>query len=109
MAPRASDKRVRSARLSTWRDFFWGELDAAAVMTSLATYALAYTMIFGAGIWYLLGLVRKGPQPFEEPPRTEGGDKTPARPLSVGEREHASTEPASTAPAGTAPTRTEGP
>ncbi|MFC0716720.1 cytochrome ubiquinol oxidase subunit I [Luteimonas padinae] len=84
-------------------------ITAAAVMTSLATYAVAYAVIFGAGIWYLLGLVRKGPQPFEEPPRTEGGDKTPARPLSVGEREHASTEPSSTAPAGTTSTRMEGP
>ena len=49
-------------------------------------------MIFGAGIWYLLGLVRKGPQPFEEPPRTEGGGKSPARPLSVGDRDDIRTE-----------------
>ena len=60
-------------------------ISAAAVMSSLGTYALAYAVIFGAGTWYMLGLVRKGPQPFEDPPRTEGGDKTPARPLSVGE------------------------
>lgn len=58
-------------------------ITAAAVMSSLAVYAVAYAVIFGAGIRYLLGLVRKGPQPFEEPPRTEGGDRTPARPLSV--------------------------
>lgn len=67
-------------------------ITAAAVMSSLATYAAAYAVIFGAGIWYLLGLVRKGPQPFEEPPRTEGGGKTPARPLSVGDRDAIRTE-----------------
>ena len=71
-------------------------ITAAAVMSSLLTYATAYAVIFGAGIWYLLGLARKGPQPFEEPPRREGGDKTPARPLSVGERGHARTRPAPT-------------
>lgn len=67
-------------------------ITAAAVMSSLATYAVAYAVIFGAGIWYLLGLVRRGPQPFQEPPRTGGGEKTPARPLSVGERAHMRTE-----------------
>src|SRR5690606_13270209 len=71
-------------------------ISAAAVASSLAAYAAAYAVIFGAGIWYLLGLVRKGPQPVEEPPRTDGGDKTPARPLSVGEPEHARTRPART-------------
>lgn len=67
-------------------------ITAAAVMSSLLTYAAAYAVIFGAGSWYLLGMVRRGPQPFEEPPRTEGGEKTPARPLSVGEPGHARTE-----------------
>ena len=64
-------------------------IEAAAVMASLATYAIAYAVIFGAGIWYLLGLVRKGPQPFEDAPDTEGGDRTPARPLSVGDDDDA--------------------
>jgi len=55
---------------------------AAAVMTSLAVYALAYAVIFGAGIWYLRKLMLVGPVP--QPPKdTRGGDKTPARPLSV--------------------------
>jgi cytochrome d ubiquinol oxidase subunit I len=60
-------------------------IQAAAVMFSLVIFAVAYAVIFGAGIWYLLGLVRKGPQPQEPAPDTEQGDKTPARPLSVGD------------------------
>ena len=67
-------------------------ITAAAVMSSLAIYATAYAVIFGAGIRYLLGLVRKGPLPYEESPDTEGGDRTPARPLSVGDRDDAHTE-----------------
>jgi len=66
-------------------------ITAAAVMSSLITFAIAYAVIFGAGIWYLIGLVRKGPQPHEPPPDTEDGDKTPARPLSVGDRDDAET------------------
>jgi len=55
---------------------------AAAVMTSLIVYAIAYAVIFGAGIWYLRKLMLVGPVP--QPPKdTRGGEKTPARPLSV--------------------------
>ena len=55
---------------------------AAAVMTSLIVYALAYAVIFGAGIWYLRKLMLVGPVP--QPPKdTRRGEKTPARPLSV--------------------------
>jgi len=57
---------------------------AAAVLASLITYALAYAIIFGAGIWYLLKLIRRGPLPHEPAPEPGGGDKTAARPLSVG-------------------------
>ena len=64
-------------------------IQAAAVLGSLITFAIAYAIIFGAGIWYLLGMVRKGPQPHEPAPDTEDGDKTPARPLSVGDRDDA--------------------
>ena len=46
-------------------------IQAAAVMFSLVIFAIAYAVIFGAGIWYLLGLVRKGPQPQEPAPDTE--------------------------------------
>jgi cytochrome bd ubiquinol oxidase subunit I len=58
-------------------------LQAASVMTSLIVYAIVYAIVFGAGTWYLLKLLRKGPQPHEPPPRRDQGDKTPARPLSA--------------------------
>jgi len=55
---------------------------AAAVLSSLIVYAAAYAFIFGAGIWYLRKLLKIGPVP--QPPKdTEGGEKTPARPLSL--------------------------
>jgi cytochrome d ubiquinol oxidase subunit I len=41
-----------------------------------------YAIIFGSGIWYLLKLFRVGP--VKQPPKdTRGGEKTPARPLSM--------------------------
>ncbi|MBS0253653.1 MAG: cytochrome ubiquinol oxidase subunit I [Proteobacteria bacterium] len=36
-------------------------LDAPAVATSLAAFAVVYFAVFGAGIWYLLALMRKPP------------------------------------------------
>lgn len=55
---------------------------AAAVLSSLLVYALAYAVIFGAGIWYLRKLLLVGP--VKQPPKdTRGGGKTPARPLSL--------------------------
>lgn len=55
---------------------------AAAVLSSLIVYALAYAFVFGAGIWYLRKLLKIGP--VKQPPKdTEGGEKTPARPLSL--------------------------
>lgn len=56
---------------------------AASVMTSLIVYVVVYAIVFGAGVWYLTRLVKKGPLPHEPPQHTEGGDKTPARPLSA--------------------------
>src|SRR3546814_20848355 len=55
-------------------------------MSSLITYACAYAVIFGAGIWYLLTMIRRGPHPDETPPE-HGGGQTAARPLSVGDAE----------------------
>jgi cytochrome d ubiquinol oxidase subunit I len=55
---------------------------AAAVLTSLVVYALAYAVIFGAGIWYLRKLMLVGPVP-QPPKHTRGGEKTPARPMSL--------------------------
>ena len=55
---------------------------AAAVLSSLIVYAAAYAFVFGAGIWYLQKLLRKGR--VKHPPKdTEGGEKTAARPLSL--------------------------
>jgi cytochrome d ubiquinol oxidase subunit I len=62
-------------------------ITAAAVLGSLITYAIAYAIIFGAGIWYLLKMIRRGPLPHEPAPQPAGGDKTPARPLSVGDQD----------------------
>ena len=57
-------------------------ISAAAVMGSLVVYAMAYAVIFGAGIWYLRKLLLIGP--VKQPPKgTRHGDKTPARPLSL--------------------------
>ena len=58
-------------------------LTASQVAVSLAAYASVYAIVFGAGIWYLYRLLRKGPRPNEAPPDPEGGLKTPARPLSA--------------------------
>lgn len=58
-------------------------LAAASVMTSLIVYVVVYAIVFGAGVWYLTRLVKKGPLPHEPPQHTEGGEKTPARPLSA--------------------------
>ena len=59
-------------------------ISAAAVMSSLAAFAIVYAIVFGAGIWYLVQLARKGVLPHAPAPGTNEGDKTPARPLSVG-------------------------
>jgi len=57
-------------------------IQAAAVLSSLVIYASAYAFVFGAGIWYLQKLLRKGP--VKQPPKDmAGGGKTPARPLSL--------------------------
>jgi cytochrome d ubiquinol oxidase subunit I len=57
-------------------------LQAAAVLSSLIVYAAVYMFIFGFGIWYLRKLLMIGP--VKQPPKhLDGGEKTPARPLSV--------------------------
>ncbi len=61
-------------------------ISAAAVMGSLVVFALVYAIVFGSGIWYLWRMVRKGPLPHEPAPDTDDGEKTPARPLSVGNK-----------------------
>ena len=43
-------------------------LDAPAVAASLAVFAVVYFTVFGAGIWYLLRLMKKPPEAHEPPP-----------------------------------------
>lgn len=59
-------------------------LSPASVATSLAVFATIYLFVFIAGSYYLLKLLRKGPQPVEDSMR-HPEDKRPARPLSVPE------------------------
>ncbi|KGQ20207.1 Cytochrome bd ubiquinol oxidase, subunit I protein [Lysobacter dokdonensis DS-58] len=62
-------------------------LAAGSVWASLITFFVVYAIVFGAGTWYLVRMVRSGPAKHEPAPDTEAGDKTPARPLSVGNKE----------------------
>jgi cytochrome d ubiquinol oxidase subunit I len=56
-------------------------IDAGSVITSLVAFASVYLFVFISGSWYLLKLLRKGPQPVTEQPLRP--DKTPQRPLCV--------------------------
>lgn len=38
-----------------------GPVDAPAVAASLAAFVVVYCLVFGAGIWYLLRMMRRGP------------------------------------------------
>jgi cytochrome d ubiquinol oxidase subunit I len=58
-------------------------LDAPAVATSLAAFALTYFVVFGMGILYLLKLMHKPPQAHEaaldgSPIRSAGVTPAPA-------------------------------
>jgi cytochrome d ubiquinol oxidase subunit I len=59
-------------------------VSAGSVATSLIVFATVSLFIFIAGTYYLLKLLRKGPQPVEEGMR-HPEEKRPARPLSVPE------------------------
>jgi cytochrome bd ubiquinol oxidase subunit I len=59
-------------------------IDAASVTTSLVVFATIYLFVFISGSYYLLKLLRKGPQPVQ-PPLLHPEDKTAQRPLSVPE------------------------
>ncbi len=65
------------------RDAVTPGLQAGAVASSLAAYATVYAIIFGAGMWYLWRLLKKGPQVGETPPARSAGARTGARPLSA--------------------------
>jgi len=54
------------------------------VAISLALYVVVYAFVFGAGVYYLVKLVRAGPAAAAAPPAREL-TKRPARPLSAAE------------------------
>jgi cytochrome d ubiquinol oxidase subunit I len=57
---------------------------ALALSTTLIVFIVMYFMVFGTGITYMLKLVAKGPEPFDDyPPRDLGQTQRPARPLSA--------------------------
>jgi cytochrome d ubiquinol oxidase subunit I len=61
-------------------------LPAASVATTLLLFLLVYGGVFGAGIYYIVRLVRAGPPDIAaEPPKRASGERaaTPARPLGA--------------------------
>jgi cytochrome d ubiquinol oxidase subunit I len=59
-------------------------VEASSVIASLVAFASVYAIVFGAGIWYLVKLVKKGPVPHDDGPSGDEGERRPMRPLSVG-------------------------
>jgi cytochrome d ubiquinol oxidase subunit I len=67
------------------RDAVTPALAASDVATSLLVYVLAYIVIFGAGLFFMGRLVRRG-FPAPDAPEPEGPTATPARPISAAMR-----------------------
>ncbi|MBB3342281.1 cytochrome d ubiquinol oxidase subunit I [Luteimonas sp. RC10] len=59
------------------------EIDRTSVIVSLSAFAIAYAVVFGAGGGYILKMIRKGPQPFDDGPDHDAGERTPMRPISA--------------------------
>ncbi|UNK42811.1 cytochrome ubiquinol oxidase subunit I [Luteimonas sp. S4-F44] len=59
------------------------DIDRASVIVSLSVFAVAYAVVFGAGGGYILKMIRKGPQPFDDGPDQDAGERTPMRPISA--------------------------
>ncbi|MEN5116372.1 cytochrome ubiquinol oxidase subunit I [Luteimonas sp. TWI662] len=59
------------------------DIDRASVIVSLSAFAIAYAVVFGAGGGYILKMIRKGPQPFDDGPDRDAGERTPMRPISA--------------------------
>jgi cytochrome bd ubiquinol oxidase subunit I len=59
-------------------------IDAGSVLASLIVFATVYLFVFIAGTYYLLKLLRRGPQPVEQD-LLHPEDKTAGRPLSIPE------------------------
>ncbi len=62
-------------------------IPAESVLTSLAAFMIAYAIIFGAGVYYMMRLIGDGPQTGSHDdaptPPPDRPDKRPKRPLSV--------------------------
>jgi cytochrome bd ubiquinol oxidase subunit I len=56
-------------------------LDAPAVAASLLAFVVVYFAVFGAGVWYILHLMRKAPKPGEY--GVKRGDKGPIRTAGI--------------------------
>lgn len=56
---------------------------AMTLSVTLIVLLLVYAAVFGTGIGYMLKLVRRGPDPHENPPDGEAPDQRAARPLSA--------------------------
>jgi cytochrome d ubiquinol oxidase subunit I len=59
-------------------------IDAGSVITSLIVFATVYLFVFIAGTYYLLKMLRRGPQPVEQA-LLHPEDKSAQRPLSMPE------------------------
>jgi cytochrome d ubiquinol oxidase subunit I len=57
-------------------------VNASSVVTSLVAFGTVYLFVFIAGTWYLLKMLRKGPQPLEHA-QLHPEDKTAQRPMSL--------------------------
>ncbi|NYZ61153.1 cytochrome ubiquinol oxidase subunit I [Luteimonas deserti] len=59
------------------------DIDRVSVMISLGAFLAAYAVVFGAGSGYILKMIRTGPQPFDDGPDHDEGERTPMRPISA--------------------------
>ncbi len=59
-------------------------VSAGEVLTSFLAFVLVYAFVFGAGSWYLIKLLRKGPGPHDDV-ANDSVPESPARPISVAE------------------------
>ena len=59
------------------------DIDRTSVIISLSAFFIAYAVVFGAGGGYILKMIRKGPQPIDDGPDHDDGERTPMRPISA--------------------------